>query len=174
MENTLSYNLSKYGPFILVIITWYNLWGYKNLFFYFTVGLVINTLLNLILKGIIQHPRPLFDKEKVHLAKTNAKEYFYQNGIPFNIFGMPSGHAQNSSYATVFTYLSTKNINLLYFYIAYTFFICYKRVDAKLHDIPQIIVGTIVGSSMGLLMYYLATGKIKGKIREKPDDNGPF
>jgi membrane-associated phospholipid phosphatase len=167
------YEFGEYGPIILIILSWYLLWNNSNLFFYYNVGIFGSAILNLILKGIIQEPRPMFDHKKVALAKTNAKEYFYQNGIPFDIFGMPSGHAQMSFFTTIFIYLSLKHTNLLYFYLIYSLFICYQRVKTMYHSVPQVIVGAIVGTAFGYYVYKLAMERIKGKIREKPDDNGP-
>jgi membrane-associated phospholipid phosphatase len=168
------YEFGEYGPIILLFISWYLLWNNENLFFYYNVGIFINAVINMILKGIIQEPRPMFDHKKIHLAKTNMKEYFYQNGIPFNVFGMPSGHAQMSFFTTIFMYLSSKNKNLLYFYFIYSLFICYQRVTFDYHTISQIIVGAFVGTAFGYYVYQLAKEKMKGKIREKPDDNGPI
>ena len=102
------YDFGEYGPIILIFLSWYLLWDNKKLFVYYTIGIFINAILNIILKGIIQEPRPLFDAEKVKLATTHAKTFFYQNGIPFNIFGMPSGHAQTSFFTTIF--ISIKNV----------------------------------------------------------------
>ena len=168
------YEFGEYGPIILIFISWYLLWNHNNLFFYYNVGILANAVLNLIIKGIIQEPRPLFDSKKVNLAKIHAKKYFFQNGIPFDIFGMPSGHAQMSFFTLVFIYLSLKHTNLLYLYIFFSLLICYQRVKFEYHSISQVIVGAIVGSSFGYLVYKLAREKIKGKIREKPDDDGPI
>lgn len=167
------YEFGAYGPIILIVLSWYLLWDNKNLFFYYTVGIFANAVLNLILKGIIQEPRPMFDSKKVRLLKTHGKESFYQNGIPFDIFGMPSGHAQASLFSTVFIYLAFKQTNLLYIYIPLTLLTCYQRVKFDYHSISQIIVGGIVGSAFGYFVYQLAREKIKNKIREKPDDDGP-
>lgn len=167
------YEFGEYGPIIIILIAWYLLWDNKNLFFYYTIGIFSNAILNLILKGIIQEPRPIFDNKKVSLIKTNAKELFFQNGIPFDMFGMPSGHAQLSFFTTVFVYLSLKHTNLFYFYLAYSLFICYQRVHFEYHSVSQIVVGAIVGSLFAYFVYHLATDKIRGKIREKPDDNAP-
>jgi len=165
------YEFGEYGPIILILLSWYLLWNNKNLFFYYTVGIFSNAILNIILKGIIQEPRPLFDSKKISLLKTHAKNYFFQNGIPFNIFGMPSGHAQSSLFSTVFIFLALKHTNLLYFYITFSLFICYQRVVLDYHSILQVIVGSIVGAAFGYFVYQLARVKIKGKIREKPDDD---
>jgi len=167
------YEFGAYGPIILILLSWYLLWDNNNLFFYYTVGIFANAVLNLIFKGIIQEPRPMFDNKKVRLIKNHGKEYFYQNGIPFDIFGMPSGHAQASLFSTVFIYLALKQTNILYIYIPLTLLTCYQRVKFEYHTISQIIVGSITGAAFGYLVYKLAREKIKNRIREKPDDNGP-
>lgn len=105
--------------------------------------------------------------------KINAGHFFYLDGIPFNIFGMPSGHAQTAFFITVFIYLSLKKNNLFYFFLVYSLFICYQRVKREYHSLPQVIVGALVGSAFGYFMYQLAREKIKGLIKEKQDDNGP-
>jgi membrane-associated phospholipid phosphatase len=167
------YEFGEFGPIILIFVSWYLLWTNHNLFFYYNVGIFANAILNLILKGIIQEPRPLFDNKKIHLMKVNLKHFFYNDGIPFNIFGMPSGHAQTAFFITVFIYLSLKKNNIFYFFLLYSLFICYQRVKTEYHSIPQVVVGAFVGSAFGYFMYNLAREKIKGKIREKPDDFGP-
>ena len=168
------YELGAYGPVILVFLSWYLLWDHKNLFFYFNVGIISNAILNIIMKGIIQQPRPIFNSDKVTLLKTHAKEYFYQNGIPFDIFGMPSGHAQMSLFMTIFIYLSLKQNNLLYLYLLFSLLICYQRVKSQYHSISQVIVGSMIGSAFAFIVYQLAREKIKGKIRERIDDDGPY
>ena len=168
------YEISGYGPFLLIFISWYLLWNNVNLFFYYNIGIFTNCIINLILKGIIQEPRPMFDETKVNLAKTNKKEYFYHNGRPFNIFGMPSGHAQNVFFTTTFIYLSLKQTNWLYFYLICSLLVCYQRIVFNYHTILQIIVGSLVGTAYGYFVYQLAREKIKGCIRERNDDFGPM
>ncbi len=168
------YEIGSYGPIILIVLSWYLLWDNKNLLVYYTLGIFVNSILNLLLKGIIQEPRPMYDAEKVKLMKAHAKEYFYQKGIPFNIFGMPSGHAQSAFFSTIFIYLSLKQKNILYIYFLLSLLTCYQRVYYEYHSISQIIVGSIVGSGFAYFMYNLAREKIKGRIREKPDDYGPI
>ena len=167
------YELGSYGPILLIILSWYSLREHKNLFFYFNVGLFANSILNLILKGIIQEPRPMFDSKKIKLLTTHASDYFFQNGILFDIYGMPSGHAQASFFITVFIYLSLKHTNLLYLCILFSLLICYQRVKFNFHSISQVIVGGIIGSGFAFIIYELAREKIKGHITEKMDDYGP-
>lgn len=168
------YEFGGYAPILLILLSWYVLWDHKNLFFYYNVSLIANSVLNIILKGIIQEPRPMFDSKKVKLMATHAKDYFFQNGIPFDMYGMPSGHAQMAFFSTLFIYLSLKHKNLLYLYLIITLFICYQRVKIQYHSISQIVVGGMVGLGFAYFSYQLAREKIKGRIREKPDDDGPI
>lgn len=165
--------LGGYGLIILIFLSWYLLWNHNNLFFYYNIGIILNSILNIILKGIIQEPRPMFDSKKVSLAKTHAKQFFFQNGIPYDIFGMPSGHAQMAFFTTIYMFFSLKHRNLLYLYLIFSLIICYQRVKYDFHSIEQVVVGAIVGSAFGYLVYQLAREKIKGMIRERHDDFGP-
>lgn len=167
------YEFGEYGPVLLILLSWYLLWDNHNLFFYYTIGIFTNAILNLILKGIVQEPRPMFDEKKMRLLTTHGKHYFFQNGIPFDMFGMPSGHAQACAFSTVFIYLALKQTNVLYIYIPLTLLSFYQRVQLQFHSLSQVIVGGIVGSSFANFMYNLAREKIKNRIREKPDDYGP-
>jgi membrane-associated phospholipid phosphatase len=169
----LFYELGEYGPLLLIMVAISFLWKYKYLFYYFSFGLFMNTILNIFLKGFIQEPRPTFDATRIKLAKSHAKNYFYQNGIPFDIFGMPSGHAEMSFYITVFLYLALKNTHLSYFCFFFSLLICYQRVKYNYHSISQVIVGSIVGSAFAYLIYRTSREKIKGEVKEKPDNNAP-
>jgi dolichyldiphosphatase len=167
------YELGGYGPIILILLSWYLLFDNKNLFFYFNIGLFFNSVLNTILKGVIQEPRPMFDSKKVKLMASHAKDYFFQNGIPFDIYGMPSGHAQAAFFITVFLYLSLKHTNLLYLCIVFSLIICYQRVKFGYHSVLQVTIGSLIGSVIAYIFYQLAREKIKGKIEERKDDDGP-
>lgn len=164
-------NFGGYAPILLILLSWFLLWDYKNLFFYYNIGLVTNSIFNSVLKGLIKQPRPSFDNKKIQLITKHNKGYFYQNGIPFDIYGMPSGHAQMAFFTIIFMYLSLRYTNYLYIYIIISLFICYQRINCGFHSTSQVFVGMFVGLIFGTLVYYLSREKIKGKIREKYDDN---
>ena len=172
------YNMGAYGPFILNIITWSLLWNNHTLFFYYTLGIIMDVLLNIVLKGFIQEPRPIFDSKKVSLAINHSKHFFYQNGIPFAMFGMPSGHAQGVFFSTIFVYLALKNSDrrrkILFIYLIIIALTCYHRIHSMYHSISQVIVGALVGSLFAYFIFNMSQSKLKGFIREKPDDNGPI
>ena len=167
------HEFGSYGPLLLIILSWYLLWDHSNLFFYFNIGLFANSVLNLLFKGIIQEPRPMFDSKKIKLMTIHAKDYFFQNGIPFDIYGMPSGHAQASFFMSIFIYLSLKHTNTLYLYLFVSLLSCYQRVTFDYHSISQVVVGAIIGSFFSYFVYQLAREKIKNKIHEREDDFGP-
>ena len=166
--------LGSYGPIILIFLSMFILWNSHNLFFYYIVGIFLNLIINLIIKAIIQQPRPSENIKNFHLALTHGKRFVFKDGIPFNIFGMPSGHAQTSFFSAIFIFLSTKKLNLLYIYLLFSLLIMIQRVYFNYHTILQVIVGAIVGSSFAYFVNYLAREKIKGHIREKKDDYGPI
>lgn len=167
-------DLGFYGPLILIFLSVYLLWQHKNLLFYYVIGIFANMILNIILKGIIQEPRPIYDNKKVSLVATHAKRLFFQNGVPFDLFGMPSGHAQSSFFSTIFIYFALRKMNITYIYLALTILTCIQRVSSNYHSINQVIIGSFIGSSFAFFIYYLAEKKIQGKIWTKPDDNGPI
>jgi membrane-associated phospholipid phosphatase len=162
-----------YGPIIQIILSIYLLWDNHNHFFYYIIGIFTNSILNLILKGLLQQPRPSEDLKTFNLALTHGKIFLFKNGIPYDIFGMPSGHAQAAIFSTVFVYLCLRKTNILYIYLFLSFIIMAQRVAYNHHTVLQVSVGGIIGGIFGYYIYYLAQQMVKGKIREKPDDFGP-
>ena len=166
--------VGMFGPVILYFLSVYLLWDNHNLFFYYNVGLFVNALLNLLLKGIIQQPRPSEDPKTFHLALSHGKRFLFKDGIPHDIFGMPSGHSQSSLFSTVFVYLSFRKMNWLYIYSILSALTMCQRVIYKHHTPLQVIAGAFVGAGFGYFVYFLAREKITGHITEKIDDFGPL
>jgi membrane-associated phospholipid phosphatase len=164
----------KFGPVILFFLSLYLLRNQKNLFFYYTIGIFLNCILNLLLKGIFQQPRPTEDYKKFDLALKNGKRFIFKNGVPFDVFGMPSGHSQSVIYSTIFIYLALKKLNILYLYLFISLITIVQRVTYNHHTVFQVIVGAFVGAAFGYFIFNLAEKKMKNIIREKPDDYGPI
>ena len=174
MLSELFNEFGSFGPLILIFLSIYLLWNKQNLFFYYTVGVFIDSILNLILKGLFLQPRPSIDKTEFDLALKHGKRFIFKNGMPYDMFGMPSGHSQSSFFSTVFIYLSLRKNNIGYTYIAISLLTMLQRVIYNHHTVLQVCVGATIGSVVGYLFYCLANKKVKGKIREKPDDFGPI
>ena len=164
----------NYGPIILYIITNYLLWNKPTLLYYYHIGFFTCTILNLVLKGILKQPRPSEDPKEFNLAITNGHRFIFKNGIPHDIFGMPSGHSQLSLFTTVFIILCLKNVKISWTFCIISLIIMYQRVKDNHHTVFQVIVGAIVGILYAYLFHYFAKESLKGKIVEKPDDNGPI
>jgi hypothetical protein len=162
------------GPNILIILSMFLLWDHNNLFFFYIIGIVCDLILNIVLKTIIQQPRPCFDSKQVQLALKNNKRYIYKDGIPYDLFGMPSGHTSCALFSTMYVYLALRKTNWLYVYLIMDAIIMSQRVISNDHSIAQVIVGAFVGIGLAFALYQLAEKKMKGKIREKPDDFAPI
>jgi membrane-associated phospholipid phosphatase len=174
MLSELFNEFGSFGPVILIFLSMYLLWNKQNLFFYYTVGVFIDNILNIILKGLFLQPRPTIDKKEFDLALKHGKRFIFKDGMPYDLFGMPSGHSQSSLFSTVFIYLSLRKNNIGYTYLAISLLTMLQRVIYSHHTVLQVCVGATVGSVTGYLFYCIANEKVKGQIREKPDDFGPI
>lgn len=167
-------NLGKFGPIILNITSIYLLRDKHTLLFYYIIGGFSDAILNLILKGVIQQPRPSENMEAFRLALTHGRRFLFKDGLPHDIFGMPSGHAESVCFSTAFIYCVLKNKYIIYSYATLSLIVISQRVASNNHTPFQVLVGAIVGVAFGLFVYYLATLNIKGHITEKVDDFGPM
>jgi membrane-associated phospholipid phosphatase len=174
MLSELFNEFGSFGPILLIFLSMYLLWNKNNLFFYYTVGVFIDNILNLVLKGLFLQPRPSIDKKDFDLALKHGKRFLFKDGMPYDMFGMPSGHSQSSFFSTVFVYLSLRKNNIGYTYLAISLLTMLQRVICNHHSVLQVCVGAVIGSFTGYLFYYIANEKVKGQIREKPDDFGPI
>jgi membrane-associated phospholipid phosphatase len=174
MFSKLFNDLGTFGPIILIVPSMYLLWNKKNLFFYYTSGVLIGNILNVVLKGLFQQPRPNIDQKSFDLALKNGKRLLFKDGMPYYIFGMPSGHSQSTFFSTIFIYFALRKNNITYIYLAISLLTILQRVIYNHHTVLQVIVGALIGSAVGYLFYYLATENVKGLIREKLDDFGPL
>jgi len=166
--------IGSYGPNIIILLSMYLLWDHNNFFFFYIIGLICDTILNIILKGIIQQPRPSYDSKELQLALKNNKRFIYKDGLYYDFFGMPSGHASSAMFSTMFVYFALKKTNWLYLYLLLSCIIMIQRVMSNDHSIVQVIIGALVGTGVAYIVYQFAEKKIMGRIREKRDDFGPI
>jgi membrane-associated phospholipid phosphatase len=168
--------IGEKGPLILMIISIFLLWSHQNQLIYCIIGTFANLLLNILLKGIFQQPRPSdhTDTKTFQLALKNGKRFIFKNGIPYDIFGMPSGHVQLCLFYTVFIFMCLRQYNILSVYLLISLLTAYQRIKHKHHTILQVFAGGIVGICVGYVTYILTNNNIKGFIKKKPDDNAPI
>ena len=158
-------------PVSVFFLSIYLLSNKSNLLFYYVLGNFLSILINIVLKGIIQEPRPKEYIENYKAALAHGKKHLFKYGLTFDFFGMPSGHTQMMLFSTVFIYCALHKENIFYLYFLASFIIMVKLILLKDHTIIQVLVGAIIGSIFGYYMYYLARDKITGTITEKKDDH---
>jgi len=160
-----------FGPIILIISTIITLWKNKKYSFYYKFGTISSFILNFILKNIFRQPRPNENMEKFNLTMKHFNMFSFKNGIPYDIFGMPSGHSQFVSFSTMYIYLVRKNLYITLIYLLISLIVIYESIKLEYHSVSQVIVGSMVGSLYAIFIYYLAQNNIMGDISLKKDDN---
>jgi membrane-associated phospholipid phosphatase len=166
--------IGENGPMILLFITIFFLRNKYNLLFYYILFCVISLLLNLFLKGLFQQPRPSINPKTFQLMMKNKERYIYKHGIPYDIFGMPSGHAQSVWLSSIFIYLSLHDIKITLLYLLITFVTLTQRVIDNHHTVLQVIIGSIIGVALAYVAYRMAQTNMEGKKSAKKDDYGPI
>jgi membrane-associated phospholipid phosphatase len=111
----------------------------NNLFFFIIITYILSELLNIILKGIIQEPRP----------KNQIKFNNHQAGY----YGMPSGHAQNAIFQSL---ILCYQLNNIYSYV-FSAIVCiatfYQRYKYRRHTLSQIFLGGLTGLLFGYFCF---------------------
>jgi hypothetical protein len=158
------------GPIILFVLTVFLLRNKCNLLFYYIIFYIISLILNIILKGFFQESRPSIDKKTFDLMIKNKERYITKYGVPYDIYGMPSGHSQSVLYSTIFIYFAFHNIKLTIGYLLISTITLFQRVIENHHTVFQVIIGSIVGLIIGYVSYEMAKIKMAGKLTIKKDD----
>ena len=99
-----------------------------------------------ILRPIFERPRPSRNPEiadLVHLV----------NGKRGGKFGFPSCHAANTFALACFIMLLFKNRALTTFFMLWAIVTCYTRIYVGVHYPGDLLFGTIVGFTMGIITY---------------------
>ena len=167
-------NFGKSGPFVLFVYSVYLLWNKSNLLYYYISGVFLDAILNLVLKGLIKEPRPSEDPKLFNVALKHSIRFKFINGYPYDVFGMPSGHAESVFFSTVFIYLALKDIKISILYLIISLLTMYQRVLFNSHTVLQVLAGALVGILFAGFIYFMARQKIMGKLRAKKDDDGPI
>jgi membrane-associated phospholipid phosphatase len=156
-----------YAPVILFFISIFVLQNKTKYLHVYIIGLILNSILNAILKYAIKEPRPSKDSRILEIAISNGKRF----GI--NAYGMPSGHAQNCAYNLAFVTLVLNNSFITGLYLVITCISMYQRHKYFNHTILQLIIGFCIGLIFGYLSYYAGNKWLKGNLTPKLDDFAP-
>jgi membrane-associated phospholipid phosphatase len=165
--------LGSYSPFILFLK---NIWVLNNKPTYlgvYIIGYFLDIVINVVLKGIIQEPRPDINLKLFNTSNTYFRRFIFHHGIPYDLYGMPSGHVQNVFYSTTYAMLVLKNRKNLYLDLLVCFITFFQRINGNLHTLFQTFIGAIVGIITGYIFYWVATRKLVGNLKLKDDDSAP-
>ena len=109
----------------------------------------MNEFINRFIKSYFREPRPnntiIFN------------DYIFNSFDKYtgeHEFGMPSGHAQSIFYSVSFLYLTTKSQPLLFISLFISALTLYQRWKYRNHTIKQLVVGSIIGTIYGIVVYY--------------------
>lgn len=163
------------GPLISAIISISILKNKTNYFAYYLFGILSDNVLNIVLKGIFKQFRPdlnqYLSQDQLKMVIHNKRRFIFVDGIPFDIYGMPSGHVQSCFYTMTFVFLTNKSYKEFVLFLFISLITAYQRIEKKYHDVLQVLAGAFVGVCTGYLFYYLSSRHIIGLLKEKPDDN---
>lgn len=166
--------IGEFGPVILFVITLFLLRFKTNLLAYYCVGMLLKAIINALLKVIIQQPRPMEDPQLFNsiLQYNRSHRFYYQ--MPYDKYGMPSGHASSVFYSTMFVHLAFRDIHTTLTYLLVSLLTMFQRVNNLYHSIPQVIAGAFVGILVGWGTFYMATQHKMGSLQRKKDDFAPM
>lgn len=175
--------VGNWGPLWMILIALWMLQqsGRQVYIYYFVTGLIVNTLLNIILKGAIQQPRPDDMDQPGAFQKRVRNILATRHGLPFNLFGMPSGHAQAVLYIWSFLYAVLylgqgekgavpRNWIIKWLMVIIGIIVLVQRVEWGHHTWFQVAVGAAVGVAMGAGAYWMGYKKTVGRLAKKADD----
>ena len=161
----------EFGPMILFVPTIFLLFNKRATLIYYISGSFLNSVLNIFLKLLFQQPRPSDDPDKFELMMERRKHLLL---IPYDVFGMPSGHAQTVAFTTAFVFFTIRNNIFRWFCVLISLLTIWQRVHYNYHTVLQVVVGSITGILFAGLMFYLNKINIAGLLKEKCDDNAPI
>jgi membrane-associated phospholipid phosphatase len=159
--------IGLYAPLILVFISIFILQNKTKYLQVFIIGLILNSILNAILKYAIKEPRPSKDSRILEMAIANGQRFGY------DMYGMPSGHAQTCAYNLAFVTLVLNNSFITGLYLVISAISMYQRYKYGNHTILQLIVGFSVGLIFGYLVFLAGNKWLKGNLMMKLDDYAP-
>jgi membrane-associated phospholipid phosphatase len=144
IKDTLDY-IGFIGPIITSLITGISLLDNPPYLFTFIFGSLLNHSLITVLKIAIKQPRP-----------ANQVHYIDDSSIRgANIYGMPSGHAQITSFAVTTLYLTRGPKSWILVSLFIGILTLYQRWSFRRHTIEQLTVGSIIGAAFAYIIFWI-------------------
>lgn len=146
LSHELEYKLNRLTKWIVTaLFGGFILWRHDAEALWFAAGSILNAVLSVWLKRILNQERP-------SALKSDP--------------GMPSSHAQSIFFTVFFVILSSVEslglngftIAISVLVLAFGSFFSYLRVSQQLHTVSQVVVGAFIGSIFSFLWYWLWNG----------------
>ena len=133
------------GPIINTIVVFFSLLDRPPYLLMFMLGSILNYELNNILKIWIKEPRPVNPISYIddHLIKGSQ------------LYGMPSGHAQITSFSIMYLILTKCHPYLLYVCFFVGMLTLIQRWKYRKHSLQQLIGGVLVGSLFAYFIFWI-------------------
>lgn len=148
-----TYQIGRYGPVILAIMTLYLTWGLDFTSKTFSVMFVMDQLVNNSIKLIFRQRRPGINGQIFSALAEHPNEAVNKPKYNSMTSGMPSGHAESAAFSLMFIILTFNNIYISLIFSIFFLWTCIQRVLYRKHYIDQVIVGTLIGSIMGYITH---------------------
>jgi membrane-associated phospholipid phosphatase len=136
--------IGYYGPVILFSITFFCLLTRSPYLLIFTIGSILNSISNKIIKNIFREPRQ--DNQLPFLGEGKFE------GI--ERYGFPSGHAQSCFFSLGFLFFINGPQAILYSMTFICAMTLYQRYKYRRHTIKQLVFGSIIGILFAYIMVY--------------------
>jgi membrane-associated phospholipid phosphatase len=120
------------------------------LYVYVIVWQITSHFINIVIKNILQYPRPDSDKNENFKDLTPTIDNYFS--IHKN-FGMPSGHAQAVISELTFITLYFKKPVITIISILQAGITLWQRYATRRHSINQLVIGSGIGIVFGLSFY---------------------
>ena len=147
--------LGYQGPNILLVLILYLLAFHQHItapaaYIAVLAWQLASHLINVIIKNILQAPRPDSEKDPNF---TNLKPTLANFLTIHREYGMPSGHAQATVSELVFIALYFRQPFFTAFAFLQTGLTLYQRYATRRHSLEQLLTGSSVGVLIGLVFY---------------------
>lgn len=144
-----------YGPALIGLLSATALWCRKIYLISYTGFFALNSILNSVLKIVIQEARP---SGQIYLNDYDI----VPNSAPSK-YGMPSGHAQSVGYSIAYLYLVVRSPAVLIITSFIGALTVYQRFKYRRHTISQLFIGLVIGMLFAMVSHEITKTLIAHK-----------
>ena len=148
------------GPYFLILVSCILLLHHPVSLVVYLLGEAFNSIINLMLKGMIRQERPKHEIPLFEFGIRDGKRYQSDK------YGMPSGHSQNIGFSLAYIANTTHNPTITWAYAILSAITLTQRYVYRNHTVSQIGIGFMLGLAMGYMFYRLSK-RLETHIKNK-------